>query len=155
MREDLVKKAVENRRKIEKSFATAKKGMTLTELAEITKLPISTVKRHLEKLVSMGRVHVDSYRGFGVYVWNGKQVYQDRIFLSENHVLFVDAMINPWGNPFVRIKESKRIPGTNDWDTVGAVLVDNKRINELADKLNSIKSKLKEYAEISEPKTNN
>ena len=146
-REDLIKQSLENRKTVEKTLATAKRGMTLTDVAEATKLPVSTVKRHLEKLISIGRVHVDSYRGFSVYVWNGEKVYQDKIFLSENHILYIDAMVNPWGKPFIRVKESKRIPGSNKWDDVGAILIDEKRIIDFIGKLSTIKQKLGKYGE--------
>lgn len=72
MRTDLIKKSLENQKTVAKALATAKKGMTLTQTAEIAKLPVTTVKRHLEKLISTGRVHVDCYRGFNVYRLIGK-----------------------------------------------------------------------------------
>ncbi len=37
--------------------------MTLTEIAKELNLPVSTVKRHLEKLISIDRVHTESYKG--------------------------------------------------------------------------------------------
>jgi len=147
MREDLIKKGEKNRKQIEKTLATAKKGMTLTEVAESAKLPISTVKRHLDKLMSIGRVHADSYRGFSVYVWNEEGEYKDKIFLSENHILFIDAMVNPWGKPFVRVKEAKKIPGSDCWDDMSAILIDQKRIGDFIGKLSAINEKLGKYGE--------
>jgi DNA-binding transcriptional ArsR family regulator len=142
MRKDLIKQAIENRKTIEKTLATAEKGMTLSEIAEATKLPITTVKGHLDKLISIGSVRVVSYRGFGIYSLIGKEVYQDRIYLSEDNALFIDGLVDPAGKPFVRIKEAKRIPDSNQWGEVGAVLVDNKRIADLIGKLRSISKKL-------------
>jgi len=147
MRSDLVLKSAENRKKIEQVLATAKRGMTLSEIAATAELPVSTVKRHLEKLVTIGTVHVESYRGFNVYIWNGDKRYRDKIFLSENHVLFIDTMVNPWGKPFIRIKESKRNPITGEWEAIGAILVDSKRINELVQKLIKIGESMEKHKE--------
>jgi len=150
MRRDLISKSVENRKKIEKLLATAKRGMTLTEIARELNLPVSTVKRHLEKLISIGRVHTESYKGATYYIWNGEEKYQYKVFLSDNHVLFIDAMVNPWGRPFVRIKESKRIPGTNEWEDVGAIIVDSRKLSEFIEKLKEIEKNLDKYAESGE-----
>ncbi len=143
----MISKSVENRKKIEKLLATAKRGMTLTEIARELNLPVSTVKRHLEKLISIGRVHTESYKGSTYYIWNGFERYQYKVFLSDNHVLFIDAMVNPWGRPFVRIKESKRVPGTNEWEDVGAILIDSRKLSEFIEKLKEIENNLDEYAE--------
>ena len=143
MRPDLMKRAAENRKRIEKTLATAKRGMTLTEIARATGLPTSTVKRHLEKLIAIGRVHVESYGSFKVYFWNGDQVFQKKVFLSENHVLFVDAMINPWGKPFVRN------PHTGEWEDKGAIIVDRTKIHDLISALASISENLDKYGEQS------
>jgi len=150
MRRDLISKSVENRKKIEKLLATAKRGMTLSEIARELNLPISTVKRHLEKLISIGRVHTESYKGSTYYIWNGDEKYQHKVFLSDNHVLFIDAMVNPWGRPFVRIKESKRVPGTNEWEDVGAIIVDSRKLSEFIEKLKEIEKNLDKYAESEE-----
>jgi len=150
MRRDLISKSVENRKKIERLLATAKRGMTLSEIARELNLPISTVKRHLEKLISIGRVHTESYKGSTYYIWNGEEKYHYKVFLSDNHVLFIDAMVNPWGRPFVRIKESKRIPGTNEWEDVGAIIVDSRKLSEFIEKLKEIEKNLDKYAESGE-----
>ena len=150
MRRDLISKAVENRKKIEKLLATAKRGMTLTEIAKGLNLPVSTVKRHLEKLISIGRVHTESYRGLTYYIWNGEEKYQHKVFLSDNHVLFIDAMVNPWGRPFVRIKESRRNPSTNEWEDVGAIIIDSRKLSEFIEKLKEIEKNIDEYAESEE-----
>lgn len=121
--------------------------MTLTEIARELNLPVSTVKRHPEKLISIGRVHTESYKGSTYYIWNGFERYQYKVFSSDNHVLFIDAMVNPWGRPFVRIKESKRVPGTNEWEDVEAILVDSRKLSEFIEKLKEIEDNLDKYAE--------
>lgn len=153
MRTDLMEEAAKNRKKIEVALATAKRGMTLSEIAENVGLPVSTSKRHLDRLASMGRVHVKKYRGFSVYRWNGTEVYQTRVHLSENHILFIDAMINPWGKPFIRVKEAKRRPDSNRWNDVGAIIIDEKRVSEFVAKLDSISKNLRDYGKLEEMET--
>ena len=80
--------------------------MTLSEIAEATGLPTTTVKRHLERLISIGRVHAEHHKGSTVYYWNREGEYSEKVKLSGNHVLYLDMMINPWGKPFIRV-ESK------------------------------------------------
>lgn len=149
VRLDLLEKANENRKQIERVLATSgKRGMTLSEIAKAVNLPITTVKRHLEKLISIGRVHVEGYAGFNVYIWNGEeQGFQRKIHLSHDHVIFIDAMINPWGQPFIRIKESKRNSLTNEWETVGAVLISKNCIDDFLKQLAAVSGNLDKYGE--------
>jgi len=145
VRRDLIARSARTRKAIEKVLATSRRGMTLSEIAEATGLPPTTVKRHLEKLVSIGRVRVEYHRGSTVYYWNGKGEYSERVKLSDNHVLFLDIMINPWGKPFIRVKESKRNPVTGEFEDIGAVLIDEAKVNEFIDKLRKLSEKLSEY----------
>ena len=135
----LVEEGERNRKKIEMVLATSKKPMTLSEIAEECSLPVSTVKRHLDMLASIGRVHIEHHRGSNLYRWNGKEVYQDKVFLSDDHILFIDAMINPWGRPFIRVKERKY------GKDIGAIIIDEKRIDEFIEKLQSISQNLQQY----------
>lgn len=147
VRRDLILKAEQARKLIERTLATSKTGMTLTEIVEATKLPPPTVKRHLEKLIAIGRVHVEYHRGSTLYYWNGDSKYQDRVYLSKNHILFLDVMVNPWGRPFIRIKESKRNPATGNFEDMGAIIIDEKAVDELIEKLRKLSQNLKHYAE--------
>jgi predicted ArsR family transcriptional regulator len=137
-----MEEAEQTRKKIEVFLATAKRGMTLTEIAENVGIPVSTAKRHLDRLASIGRVHIEAYRGFSLYKWNGKEVYQDRVYLSENHVLFIDAMVNPWGKPFVRIKERK------EGRDIGAIIIDEERVSDFIAKLDAISKNIKDYGKL-------
>lgn len=147
VRTDLKEKATKNRKKIEETLATAKKGLSLSELSERAEIPVSTAKRHLDQLSSKGRVHVEKHKGFNVYRGNGKRSSQDKLHLSENHILFIDAMVNPWGEPFIRVKETKKRPNSNDWEDVGAIMVDENSVGEFIEKVNSISENLGGYGE--------
>ena len=58
--------------------------------------------------------------------------------LSKNHILYLDITINPWGRPFIGIKESKRGPITGNFEDIGAIIVDEKSVNELMEKLRKL-----------------
>ena len=145
VRRDLAIKSASTRKAVEKVLATSRRGMTLSEIAKATRLPHTTVKRHLEKLIAIGRVHVEYHRGSTIYYWNGKGEYSDIVKLSDNHILFIDVMVNPWGEPFIRVKESKRNPLTGDFEDIGAVLIDESKIEEFIKKLKNISKKLEKY----------
>ena len=115
-----------------------KQGITLTEIANDTNLPASTVKRHLDQLVSIGTVHIQTFGSFNVYQWNGVGAYQHKIHLSENHVLFVYALTNRYGTPYIRMKESRKVQ--NEWKDMGVVIISPEKVKELLRKLNAIYS---------------
>jgi len=140
----LEQREYENRKKIEKILATSRQGMTISEIMKATGLSRPTVKSHLEKLMSIGRVEAVKYGDVSVvYFWNGEGKYQDKVKLSDRHILFLDVMINPWGKPFIRIKESKKIG--ERWEDIGAIIIDKKSVNKLIDKLKMMSKHLDEY----------
>ncbi len=147
MRLDLIQQAVENRRKIERVLASSREGLTLSEIARRTGLSPQTVKRHLMRLIAIGRVHKEDHYGFSLYYWNGEGKYQETVRLSDKHTLFIDVFVNPWGKPYIRIKETKFNPSTQKWEEMGAVIVDAKRVKELARKLINMAKHIDEYAE--------
>ncbi|MEM2258361.1 MAG: helix-turn-helix domain-containing protein [Candidatus Thermoplasmatota archaeon] len=136
MKRNLMKEGQMNKEKIKMVLASSKNPMTLTEIKEATGLPFSTVKRHLDILVSTGEVHIEHYRGFNLYRWNGEKIQQDKVFLSDDHVLLIDTIINPYGMPVIRIKERKQ---GND---IGAITISEKVIDEFVNKLLSISKTL-------------
>ena len=145
VRRDLIARSARTRKAIEKVLAVSRRGMTLSEIAEATKLPTTTVKRHLERLISIGRVHVEYHRGSTMYYWNGEGEYSERVKLSDSHVLYLDIMINPWGKPFIRVKESKRNPVTGEFEDIGAILIDEAKVGEFIGKLKKLSEKLSQY----------
>ena len=136
MTRNLVREGERNRKKIEIVLAESERSMTLSEIAEKANLPVSTTKRHLDILASTGMVHVEQYRGFNLYRWNGKEIRQDKVSLSEEHILFIEAMKNSWGKPFIRIKERKY------GKDVGAITIDEKHVDEFIAKLKSISEEI-------------
>jgi predicted ArsR family transcriptional regulator len=136
----LTEQREENRSKLEKVISTAGKAMTLSEIAELSGIPIPTVKRHLDYLESIGRIHIENYRGFRLYRWNGYTEYSDRLEISRDHTLFIDVMINQWDQPFIRVKERKN---GND---IGAIIVPGKSVEEFIRKFVSVSKNLSRYS---------
>lgn len=64
-------------------------------------------------------------------------------FSGISHTLFIDCILSPWEQPFVRIKDTKKTG--NDWKDVGAVIVDSGKIHELIRVLKGIEKEIKNY----------
>lgn len=133
-----------NRKKIEKSIATSNREMTLTEISESVGLPLPTTKRHLDYLESIGRLHVEEHRGSKLYKWNGVEKYQYNISVSKDHIIYIDTMVNNWGQPFVRVKERKN---GND---IGAIIIPQNYLEIFLDKLKNAKDNLPNYVDKKE-----
>jgi len=141
MRPDLQETAASNRKLVEQALATAKgDSMTLTQVASQAKLQVSTVKRHLDFLVSIGRVHVEPYGNVKLYALNGKGAFTDKVSLSKDHTIWVDALTNRYGDSYVRLKENRRMG--DEWREMGAIIVDPDKIPELIQKLNALKDNI-------------
>ncbi|MHB8559938.1 MAG: helix-turn-helix domain-containing protein [Thermoplasmataceae archaeon] len=130
-----------NRKNIEKTIATSKKEMTLTEIAESVSLPLPTTKRHLDYLESIGRLHVEEHRGSKLYKWNGVEKYQYKISISKDHTLYIDTMVNDWGQPFLRVKERKN---GND---IGAIIIPKNYLDSFLENLKNAKENLPDYVQ--------
>lgn len=133
-----------NRKKIEKAIATSNREMTLTEISESVGLPLPTTKRHLDYLESIGRLHVEEHRGSKLYKWNGVEKYQYNISVSKDHIIYIDTMVNNWGQPFVRVKERKN---GND---IGAIIIPQNYLEIFLDKLKNAKDNLPNYVDKKE-----
>lgn len=145
VRRDLIEKSYTIRNKIEKTLSNAgNRGLTLMEISRLTGVPPATVKRHLEKLVAIGRVDMELHRGSTIYRINGHLQYNDKVELSKDHILYIDAFVNPWGKPYIRIKERKRDPKTGKFIDMGAVIVDREKIDEFLRKIRKISENIEE-----------
>lgn len=92
-----------------------------------------TLRYHLDFLIKIGRVHIKKIGGVTYYEWNGFHKYQERIYISDNHVLFLDVLINKQGKIYIRIKERKQ------GEDLGAIIIPLELIDELINKLKRLK----------------
>ena len=135
-RTDLKKMLRKNRKSVERFLKTATKPVTLSQISKVVMIPLSTVKRHLDSLVSTGLVHAESFGSFNLYSWNTQLQNLDRLELSENHFILIDSMIDIAGKRLIRVHESIEIDG-NSRDS-GALVFDPERLPELASKLTKV-----------------
>jgi len=144
VRQDLIEASADNRNKVERALTKGKKGqgLTLTEIATIADLPVSTVKRHLDFLAAIKRVHVQTFGTFNVYELNGVGAFTDKVFLSKDHVIHMDSLTNRFGGSYIRLKESKR--NGDKWIDMGAIIVSPEKVKELLEKLDSICTTIQE-----------
>jgi len=140
---NLIEQRDKNRKNIEKTIATSGKEMTLTEISESVGLPLPTTKRHLDYLESIGRLHVEEHRGSKLYKWNGVEKYQYNISVSKDHIIYIDTMVNDWGQPFLRVKERKN---GND---IGAIIIPQNYLDSFLEKLKSAKENIHNYVDKS------
>ncbi|MCE4598595.1 MAG: winged helix-turn-helix domain-containing protein [Desulfurococcales archaeon] len=146
VRRDLIRSAYEARVRIEKELSKAgRHGLTLIEIARRTGLSPATVKRHLEKLVSIGRVDVEFHRGSAIYRINGRELYSETVELSKDHILYLDVFLNPWGRPYIRVKERKKDPYTGEYIDIGAVIIDKDKIEEFIEKIKQLAKNIPKY----------
>ena len=145
VRRDLMSTAAFTRKRIERVLATSGgKGLTLSEISMATGLSPATVKRHLEKLIAIGRVDVEYHRGSPIYYFNGHEKYQEKVRIG-NKIIYIDLMINPWGRPFIRIKEAKKDPRTGEYETKGSIIIDPDIVTEFIKKLKKVSENAKIY----------
>ncbi|VVB66554.1 Winged helix-turn-helix DNA-binding protein [Candidatus Gugararchaeum adminiculabundum] len=130
------------RKTIERYLAKNQKA-TINEIAEATELSWATVKKHLEHLEAIGRVHEESGKNSHLYYINGNGKWQKKVELTGNHTLFLDTFISPFGKPFLRIKETKK---TNDrWMVIGEIMITKEKLGEVKKFLEIVEKNIDEY----------
>jgi len=147
---DMKKQEEVNKQAIEKILANShKRGLTITDIVnEFSKkqdrdISWQTVKRHLNRLAAIQRVDIEKHGNSEVYYLNGKGSFQDQVKLTMNQKLYLDIFRSPWGDPYIRVKESKR--QGEQWVDKGAIIISQKAVDEFITKLEALKKNLKEY----------
>jgi len=133
----------ENRKQIERFLAQKKgRGATISEMQSETNLTWQTIKRHLDKLESIGRVHVELFGKTQAFFLNGEEQFKEKVQFGK-HTLFIDCMISAWGEPFIRIKDRKKTD--KGGEDVGAIIINKNKVKEVASKLMKMAPKLETY----------
>jgi DNA-binding transcriptional regulator GbsR (MarR family) len=129
--------------KIQKALALNKSGLTIQQLMEKTDLARGTVKTYLDELKRIGRVHEEEYgQNTKVFFLNGAEIFQKKVQMYDDGVLFVDVLTNPWKKPFIRVKLRNK-------KDIGAIFLNNeKAIDELIEALKKVKPRLQEYRDL-------
>ena len=130
------------RHDIEKLLAKLQKA-TINQIADGTKFSWVTVKKHLDYLEAIGRVHVEDFKSSKLYFYNGTEKWKKTIHLTSKHVLFLDTFRSPFGKSFVRLKEVKNRDGK--WVQHGDVMVTAEKLSDLIGFLQKVETEIKQY----------
>lgn len=130
------------RKKIEIFLATNKKA-SINQIAEGTKLSWATVKKHLDYLESIGRVHGERLGNSIIYFFNGNGQWQEKVWLNNNHILFLDTFVSQFGEPFIRIKEAKK--RGDKWETFGEIMITKDKIKDIMSFLDIVQKNIQSY----------
>lgn len=131
-----------DRKNIEIYMAKIKKA-SINQIAEATRLSWATVKKHLEYLQSIGRVHGERLGNSHIYFLNGDGDWTQTIKLDSNHILYLDTFISYFGDPFIRIKEVKR--KDNVWHTFGEISITREKLADVVSFLSKVDKSIEKY----------
>jgi len=132
----------ENRKKIERYLAIQQKA-SINQISSDLKISWATTRKHLDYLQSLGRVHGERLGNSIIYFFNGNGDWQDKIRLNQNHILFLDTFISSFGEPFIRIKESKK--KDDAWETFGEIMITKDTISEVIKFLEKVNKNISKY----------
>lgn len=130
------------RKAIEQYLATKSKA-SINQISSDLGLSWATVKKHLDYLQSIGRVHGERLGNSIIYFFNGRGDWQEKIQLTPNHVLFLDTFVSYFGEPFVRIKEAKK--EGDKWRHVGDIMITKDRLKDVIRFLTNVEQNIDKY----------
>ena len=136
-----------NRKEIEKYLATHS-PLSVNQIAEALKLSWATVQSHLDTMEASARVHFQQLSKTKVYYLNGVGKWQNRVKLNDSTYLFLDTFISPFGEPFIRIKETTNKSG--NWEKFGEVMVTKDKIDDVIKFLENVKGDIDKYYKAKE-----
>ena len=130
------------RKAIEQYLATKFKA-SINQISSDLGLSWATVKKHLDYLQSIGRVHGERLGNSIIYFFNGRGDWQEKIQLTPNHVLFLDTFVSYFGEPFVRIKEAKK--EGDKWRHIGDIMITKNRLKDVIRFLTNVEQNIDKY----------
>jgi DNA-binding transcriptional ArsR family regulator len=133
----------ENRKNIEKYLATKQKA-TINQISSDLDISWATARKHLDYLESIGRVHKEEFRNSIVYFFNGDGKWKDKVWLTKNHLLFLDTFVSTFNKPFIRIKEVKR--EGDDWKHVGDIMITKEKLHAVIKFLQEVELNINVYS---------
>ena len=136
----LIDDSNENRKSIEKALIRYKDGATINQISKDLGLSWITVKRHLEYLNAIGRIHVKKFGNNEIYFLNGEGKWKKQIELSPSHTLFLDTFVSPFNELFLRIKETKIIDGK--WKSMGNIIITKEKLSDVIDFLKQLEAEI-------------
>lgn len=143
---DISKVDENTERKAIEVFLAKNKKASINQIAEGTQLSWATVKKHLDYLESIGRAHGERLGNSIIYFFNGNGQWQEKVWLNQNHILFLDTFVSPFGEPFIRIKEAKK--SENEWKTFGEVMITKDKLKDVMTFLINVQKNIETYGGI-------
>jgi len=131
-----------DRQKIEKYLAVKQKA-SINQIAQETKLSWATVKKHLDYLQTIGRVHGERLGNSIIYFFNGVGEWTKKVELNQKHILWLDTFVSYFGEPFIRIKEVKR--KESKWETFGEIMITKNKLREVINFLSDVEKNIGKY----------
>lgn len=127
-----------NRQKLIEMFLAKqpRNSANVHEIAEATQMHWMTAEKELQRMTEEGRLHSEQIGSRTFYFLNGKGNWQDRVDLNKHTTLFIDTLIAPFGEKFVRVKQTKLIEGK--WQSVGNIIITRDKLKEFVGKLGNI-----------------
>jgi len=119
-----------------------RRSANVYEIAKYLKIHWMTAERELQRMEKECRVHSEKMSGSKVYFLNGKGNWQDDIRINKNHTLYLDTLISPFGERYIRVKENKYKDG--NWQTMGNIILSPNEIREFVGKLSIIGEKIEQ-----------
>lgn len=145
----MVQSIIENkkRKEIEKYLVQHRKA-TVNQIADHLNIHWITVQKKLDELESIGRLHKEKIGKTTIYYLNGVGKWQDKFKLNESTYLFADTFISPFGDPFIRLKETKKKEG--NWTKFGEIMITKEKLNDVVTFLQKVRDELKNYNKVKE-----
>ena len=116
------------RREIEK-YLVGKRGCTINQIAEDLGISWATARKHLDDMETVGRVHKEQIGSSTAYFLNDQGKWNRAFKLNNRHYIFIDSFISPFGQPFIRIKDTKKRNGK--WEPFGDVMITKDKLKDV------------------------
>lgn len=117
-------------------FFTKNRCGNIHEIANAIGVHWITAQKEIQQLEDIGRVHKEGK----VYFLNGIDKWQKRVDLNKDHSLFIDTFRTPFGDNFIRIKETRKENG--EWRSVGNIMITKDKIKEVKNFLETVESSI-------------
>lgn len=100
-----------------------------------------TAEKELQRMENEGRVHSENLGGLKVYFLNGEGKWREHVKLGKKNTLWLDTFISPFGDRFVRVKETKLSDG--EWKPTGNIIITQDKLKEFISKISKIADNIK------------
>lgn len=117
-------------------FLTKNKCGNVYEIAKAIDAHWLTAQKEITKLIDIGRIHQQGK----IFFLNGVDQWQKKVELNKDHTLFIDTFRTPFGENFIRIKETKKENG--EWKNKGNIMITKDKISEVKSFLETVEKNL-------------